>query len=336
MKMREFTYKLYNKLRAEFVLSVFTKKDYETYCSRYASYHHMKHGNPKCQESFESAYLTARPNPGAGIGHQMANWIAGYWFARYFNLKFAHTPFSDIENPLTANQWDSFLGFGNDEVQASDLIKKGWKKVILPLFNEFDENQVSIIRRIISSYSGEKVVFYLEQDQFYHDQYSVMDDIKRKFYKIHDRSSERLEYDRNEFNIAVHVRRGDIVQKSDENNPNLTMRWLDNDYFVQALRYTLSIIHTDKDVHIYLFSQGEKEDYAEFNAFPNVTYCLNMGAQESFLHMVYADVIITSKSSFSYKSVLLSDGLKVCPKNFWHGYPESSDWILLDDEGKRI
>lgn len=336
MKTREFTYKLYNKLRAKFVLAAYSKKIYETYCSKYPSYHHMKHGNSKCRESLENIYLTARPNPGAGIGHQMANWISGYWFARYFDLKFAHTPFSSINNPFKANQWDSFLGFGNDEVQASELINSGWKKVVLPLFNEFDENQLCIIRKIISSYSGEKVVFYLEQDQFYHDQYGVMDEIKRKFYTIHDRSSEKLEYDNNEFNIAVHVRRGDIVQKSGENNPNLTMRWMDNNYFIQALKYTLSIIHTDKDIHIYLFSQGTKEDYSEFEKFTNVTYCLDMGAQESFLHMVYADALITSKSSFSYKPALLNNGLKICPNNFWHGYPESGDWILLDDEGKRI
>lgn len=332
----EFNYKLYNKLRARFVIAAFSKKNYETYCSRYVSYHHMKHRNPEHKRDRENAYLTARPNPGAGIGHQMANWIAGYWFARYFDLKYAHTPFSNINNPFTSNQWDSFLGFGNDEAQASELINSGWKKVVLPLFNEFDENQVNIIRRIISSYSGEKVLFYLEQDQFYHDQYGVMDDIKRKFNRIHDRNSEKLKYDRNEMNIAVHVRRGDIVQKSGENNPNLTMRWLDNNYFINALKYTLSIINTDKDIHVYLFSQGEKEDYKEFEEFTNVTYCLDMGAQESFLHMVYADALITSKSSFSYKPALLSDGIKVCPKNFWHGYPESDDWILLDDEGEKI
>jgi len=23
----------------------------------------------------------------------------------------------------------------------------------------------------------------------------------------------------------------------------------------------------------------------------------------------------------------------VCPKNFWHGYPDKKDWILTDNEG---
>ena len=58
-----------------------------------------------------------------------------------------------------------------------------------------------------------------------------------------------------------------------------------------------------------------------------------MSAQDSFLHMVYADLLITSKSSFSYKPALLSNGIKVCPKYFWHGYPDTEDWILCDNNG---
>ena len=76
------------------------------------------------------------------------------------------------------------------------------------------------------------------------------------------------------------------------------------------------------------------EDYPEFNRYDNLEWCLDMGAQDSFLHFVYADVLITSKSSFSYKPALLNKGIKVCPKNFWHGYPNTEDWIMCNNEGK--
>lgn len=58
-----------------------------------------------------------------------------------------------------------------------------------------------------------------------------------------------------------------------------------------------------------------------------------MDAQTSFLHLVYANLLITSKSSFSYKPALLNNGIKICPRNFWHGYPDSKDWILCDNNG---
>ena len=54
----------------------------------------------------------------------------------------------------------------------------------------------------------------------------------------------------------------------------------------------------------------------------------------SFLHMVYADVLITSKSSFSYKPALLNTGIKVSPKQFWHSYPKTTDWLLADEDGR--
>jgi hypothetical protein len=74
-------------------------------------------------------------------------------------------------------------------------------------------------------------------------------------------------------------------------------------------------------------------DFLYFEALGNVELCLDMDAQSSFLHMVYADLLITSKSSFSYKPALLSRGIKVCPRNFWHGYPERYDWLLADENG---
>ena len=58
-----------------------------------------------------------------------------------------------------------------------------------------------------------------------------------------------------------------------------------------------------------------------------------MDAIDSFMHMVYADLLITSKRPFSYKPALLNRGVKVCPENFWHGYPDSEYWIMVDNDG---
>ena len=333
MKLKELVYKGKNKIRKKLVISHYTKSEYTDYCKKYKSYRHLVKHRINFAQDCENIYLAARPNPSAGIGHQMANWIAGYWFAQYFGLKFAHIPFSNVSDPFVANSWDSFLGFGKEEEKVEELMKSGWKKVILPLFDENKEMEVHQIRDIIQSYYGKRVVFILEQDQFFRNQYDVAEALRRKFYSVHNRDNENLLYSEEEYNIAVHIRRGDIVQKPGENNPNLTMRWMDNDYFINALKYALSIIHTDKNIHVYLFSQGKKEDYQEFEEFSKVTYCMDMAAQDSFLHMVYADALITSKSSFSYKPALINNGLKICPKNFWHGYPRSTQWRLLNDEG---
>ena len=289
----------------------------------YRSYwHYLFHKSNKGTNT--TCYYSARPNPGAGIGHQMANWIAGYWFARQFGLKFAHIPFS-------TKKWDDFLGFGNGEPLVSELKRQGYKTRRLPLFSEKNADEIQLNRLIIQSYAGKKVVFVAEQDQFYKDLYGIMEDIRRKFYSAPTRKNDRLTYSDKNFNIAIHVRRGDIM--ADPNNPNLAMRYLSNDYFEKVLKQVIENIKTDKPIHIYFFSQGKPEDYPEFTHYSNLHWCLDMGAQDSFLHFVYADLLITSKSSFSYKPALLNKGIKVCPRNFWHGYPNSKDWILADNDG---
>lgn len=291
----------------------------------YESYWHFLFKKKYHTGDNNTLYYAARPNPGAGIGHQIANWIAGYWWSKQFGLKFAHLPFS-------SKSWDDFLGFGEGEITVKELKKKGYKIRKLPRFNEFRQEEVKMQRDIIKSYSGQKVVFVAEQDQGYEDQYGVMEDIQRKFYNASFRKNDNLLYDPNNYNIAVHARRGDIM--SNPNNPNLKMRILSNQYFFNALKSALELVLTDKDVHIYFFSQGTSDDFPEFNEFKNLHWCFDMSAQQSFLHMVYADLLITSKSSFSYKPALLNKGIKVCPKDFWHGYPDSDDWILCDSHGK--
>ena len=129
------------------------------------------------------------------------------------------------------------------------------------------------------------------------------------------------------------MRRGDITIGQKNKNPNLLMRWQDSNYFTNLLDNVLAKLQTNKPIAIYLFSQGIKEDFSDFNRFDHLHFCLDMDAQNSFLHLVYADLLITSKSSFSYKPALLNKGIKVCPKDFWHGYPDKDDWILCENDG---
>ncbi|MBK1827824.1 hypothetical protein [Haloferula rosea] len=257
----------------------------------------------------------------------MANWIAGYWWAKQFGLRFAHWSF-------TSPRWERFLGFGEDEVGVEALVSgKGYRIVKLPPFREANGEDLDLIRRIISSYSDGKVVFQLHANQPYKDHIGVMDDLRRKFHQAKARQNDRVQYSPDSFSIAVHVRRGDIVQGQLEGNSNHQLRWQDNDYFRKVLGNVLANLKTQRPIEIFLFSQGQAEDFADFSGFENLRLCLEMSAEESFLHMVHSDLLITSKSSFSYKPALMSKGIRVCPRDFWHAYPESDQWILAESDG---
>jgi hypothetical protein len=322
MTLSEITYKIKHRIWSNLVRKTRAKSYYPKF---YKAYWYACYHKPSLKG--EANYFTAVPNRGAGIGHQMANWIAGFWFAKQFDLHFAHIPFS-------TQKWEGFLAFGVDEITVKDLINsRAYKKVRLPLFDEKNTDEVASIQKIIASYGDQKVVFVCEQDQFYRDQFGVMEEIKQKFHRANEHKKDKLIYSKENFNIAIHVRRGDIVIGQDNKNPNLLMRWQDNTYFEKVLSSVVENVKTDKPIAIYLVSQGVRSDFPEFEKFENIHFCLDMGAQDSFLHMATADLLITSKSSFSYKPALLSDGIKVCPENFWHGYPKTEDFVMVNDEG---
>lgn len=289
----------------------------------YASYRHRN--KRPCQEADrQSVYITQIPNEGAGIGHQIANYNGGLHYAMLFGIPYAYPGFKNKE-------WDKFLGFGENEISIADLKKDGYRIRKIPYFNESEES-LSLIRQIIQSYAGEKVILSVELDQFYQRQYEVIPHIKKKFEEAKARKEDQLIYRKDRVSMAVHIRRGDIVEGQVSGNISLTKRWLTKEYFENIIKQVAAIIGDKLD--IYLFSQGTNDDYRSFEQYGKVYYCFDMSDKDSFLHMVRADILVISKSSFSYKPALLADGIRICPPDFWHGYPEDEKWIVATEDGR--
>jgi hypothetical protein len=160
-----------------------------------------------------------------------------------------------------------------------------------------------------------------------------MEFLQKKFYSAPIRKADRLIYNKEHINIAVHIRRGDIITSNIKSNENLKIRFQDNSYYLNIVKTLLDVIGQSRKIAFYLFSQGEPNDFADFQQIKEMNFCLDMDPMASFLHMVYADILITSKSSFSYKPALLSKGLKICPENFWHDYPDANNWIIAAENG---
>lgn len=276
----------------------------------------------------ELHYIAQKPNYGAGIGHQLANWNTGFYFSKFYHLNFSHFPFSN-------KKWEHLLGLGENETAAEALLKdSSFKKVTLPRFDSEKDKEVKLIGNIIQSYTNKKILFLLAQDQGYIPQFDTYADLSEKFFNASARKEDKLFYNSNHFNIAIHIRRGDVAVMKQSGDANWEQRWLNNDYYVNVLQQVLATVPAGKNVHVYLFSQGNKTDFPEFDQFSNITYCLDVNAYDSFVHLVYANLLISSKSSFSYKPALISKGIKICPGNFWHAYPPARDFILADNDGK--
>jgi len=269
-------------------------------------------------------YMSIDVDPGAGIGHQLANYNSAIWYAKKFNLIHAHTSFPN-------KKWEKLLGFNYSTICLENLINKDYKKIKLPIFKEGDLIEISKIKKIIHSYRDQKIIFFLEYNQGYTKQYQVAEILKEKFFSSKKRSKDKLIYNIKDFNIAVHIRVGDIMN----NEKLINERFLDINYFIKTINKSLSIINTPKKKIIHIFSGDKLNSFSKLTNFKNIKFCHNLNQYKTFLHFVYADLLITSKSSFSYKAALISKGIKVSPKNFWHGYPKNDKkWYLTNKDGK--
>ena len=316
-----FKEKVFRNLRDRFVLAIFnTPFQFGIYCSYW---HYKLNSNNIINTINQNIYLTQKPDYGAGIGHQMADWNTAYFFSNYFNLKFAHTPFS-------SEKWESFLGFGKDEILAKDLFNNNkFKKVRLPKFDSTIPSQVHTISEIINSYKRDNILFLFESNQGYMKQFESYKSLSQKFFNSNARTFDKLIFPKDSFNISIHIRKRMKI----ETDLQWSDRGLDDEYFVNILETVLKNLKEHQKIDIFLFSQGAIDDFKRFSHFPNLHYCLEMNPYDSFLHMVKADLLISCKSSFSYKPALISKGIKICPNSFWHSYPNSEDFILADNQG---
>ena len=311
--------KIKYRLKVFIVLRVFLNT--WIYYFIYKSYWHSLFFSKKKINKSKKNFLSTKVNYGARIGHQLANYNSALFYSKKFNLAHVHTPFPD-------KKWEKTLDINSDSVASNKLIEIGYKKVQLPRFEENNTNQISKIKKIIKSYSDEKVIFFLEIDQGYAAQYEVAHILQKKFFLSPQRKKDKLIYKKNFFNIAVHIRAGDILNSK----KTLEQRNLNIEYFIKAINKSLSIISTKKQKKIYIFSEYYMKSFSKLKKFNNVKFCCNLNQYITFLHFIYADLLITSKSSFSYKAGLINKGIKLSPKRFWHKYPKNKkNWILLDN-----
>jgi hypothetical protein len=105
-------------------------------------------------------------------------------------------------------------------------------------------------------------------------------------------------------------------------------------------------LHTEASTRILKLSKGShgipvdgsdvvvdpgKSDLSDFDAIPSLHRYINGNPLDSFIRMMNADVLVISKSSFSYLAGLLSTSSVVVYNNFEH--PPMPGWLHADGLG---
>ena len=294
----------------------------------YASYRHRKI-KPATKEDVKQ-YMTQSPNYSAGFGHGLDIWRNGIINANHFGLEYAYMP-------MVSETWEEALGFGEREKSIGMLLQEGYREILLPYYDLSDEKSIKIIKQIITSYRGEKIIFKNEFEQSSDlEKFMISADyMRRKFWESSARKKDNIMYSGDEISVAVHIRRGDVNQEQGKKNANIRKRWLDEEYYVNIINEILQM-DTKKKLKFYIFSEGKKEDFVLLNNLKDIDmqFCLDMPATDSFIHMCRADLLIVGLSSFSYDPGLINPALKIASDKFWNPYPENGEWIIAEENGQ--
>lgn len=324
MTIRDFIYKLDNKLRYSFD-GLFREKKY--YYKLFPSYYHKKRN----LKQKNVTYFTCKPTTGAGIGHQMSDWMCGFYFAKVFGLEFASLPFTSTADPYRPSKWEDFLGLSTNEKKVEDLVKEGYRFVTLPTFHQRRKYELQQIKNIVESYRGEKVI--LRANGMLVDQYLLAETLSKRFFKCDCRKNDKIIFDDDYFNIALHIRRQVIIENRtiEEDESIRAKRWTGVEYYKNILEQVREVV--SENVRIYVFSTGNPDEFKVFENYGEVHFCSDLDEYESFANLVRSDLLVTSKSSFSYCAGLITKGIRISPEGFWHTYGDSVRWLTADDNG---
>ncbi len=253
-----------------------------------------------------------------GIGAQAQAIISTMLYAHDMGIGYVHTPFSSIAHnvhgdPGWERRWEEFFALGEGETQVGESAVRSLEII--------DAGRAERIRRRPSA------LFVVEHCHSYADLfakgYANIAVRLREKYRSSPKSAYQLHAEPGKLNIAVHIRRGDVSVMHPK-------RFTGTDRVAATLkRVRAALAGSGIRTAIHLYSQGSEQDFADLDEF-GMVYHLDRCVFETMHNLVSCDVLIMSKSSFSYTAALLSEGVKLY-EPFKHR--PLADWLVLDGHG---
>ncbi len=219
-----------------------------------------------------------------GFGAQYQAILSGIAFCEYKKYRYIHTPFHSIAHTQTEDKLNEFIGIPYIENLDADI----------------EEDYSQLVHQ-----SKNPSMFYTPK---------VLEKIRNYYYST-------KKPDKSKFDIAIHIRRGDV-------NKEIIERYTSNKVYQKIIKL---LKNKFPDYSICIYSEGKIKDFRKL-FFKNVHFSLNDCIENSFHNLVTSKVLVSSKSSFSYSAALLSTNI-VYYIPFWH-YP-LDEWIIIEEKKKK-
>lgn len=218
-----------------------------------------------------------------GFGSQLLSILSGIAYAKNKNAEYVHTPLKGIK---LLDKPD----LQNDELdEVNSLLLDFTKNLNIKLKNNEE--------RILCLPFFHHVIEKEGVDNFYTKEFSDM------LFKAYPKK--KPNYYENNFNIAIHIRRGsDIFDSSD-----IQCRIIQNSVYKNILTKFLITYPTAK-IHIYSWNLNDIDI-----EHPNITYHISKtGGKflEHFNGLVHADMLVVGSSTFSISAGLINNKTVIC------------------------
>jgi hypothetical protein len=320
-------------------------------------------------------FLMDYDNPDAGIGHSMGIINRALKIADRNQLEFAYSERQLAKSHHKSFKWnfrqgllklrgkraDETHNIGNDlnemfnpkalltsreDVEKS--IQRGEIRLIdLPAFeihipsNTQDDGLIyQAVDQFIQNHPEPNIAFRIRNNRFGDYEYaSTRDWFLNAYAKARVSRSISLSFNPNELNIAIHIRRGDLLpgrQFSD-----LSSRMLPDAWYLKILDVVAQ--NTLRKIAIHVFSEGKNGQYHSESGAPfswmahlqdtpyKVYELIDSDFMGTFHHLLNADVLIGSKSGMSHLSGILGKHIKIMPK-MWHSYRGATQLLEVSDQ----
>jgi hypothetical protein len=279
-------------------------------------------GDPLWHARFEQmkhqVYVCNVPHQFCGVGHLTSEWNAGFMLSQRYRLNFVHVPLPE--------PWEFFLGWGKGEL-SYDSVKR-FRKIQLPLIPfKADVDCIERLAYLISRHKiREKTLFVLGYNQNAYDQTESGEVLRKKYddnlawkrVKVHKKDGE--------VTIAVHLRKGDILKSEKD----MKKRYIDAAWMGGLASHIVRNVKRTAKINVY--SQGlTEEDKQAFSIVGGVSYFDNVDPCETLHNLLISDILVMSRSGFSYLAACMGRQLVVAPPKFWHCIPKGDRWIQIVD-----
>ena len=225
-----------------------------------------------------------------GFGSQYQTIIFTILFSELKNLNFAYVPFTKMEH-----NYDNDPLFLEKKEQLINI------KNNFPSYDEIDKGK-------IIKFDLNEIYRTVENNLDYCMSLDSFKKIKNLFHENKTKPSNKV--------ASIHIRRPNINDIGDYG-------YYGDDYYLRVIDDIRKKYNDIEKIKIY--SQGELENFSKFVG-DDIEFHLNEPIEDTFSDLVFSDILVTSKSSFSYCAGLLCDGI-VYYLPFWHK-PKNS-WLII-------